>query len=55
MSIFFHSRATSPGTFSSPAVHEHVAGAGLVFEGHELLVTQLLAASVKAVRAVDAP
>lgn len=39
----------------SPAKHEHVAGAGVVFQGHELLQTQLLAASVETVRAVDAP
>lgn len=39
----------------SPAKHEHVAGAGVVFQGHKLLQTQLLAASVETVRAVDAP
>lgn len=39
----------------SPAKHEHVAGTGVIFEGHELLETQLFAASIEAIRAVNAP
>lgn len=36
----------------SPAEHEHVVGGGIVRQGYELLKTQLLTATVKAVRTV---
>lgn len=39
----------------SPTKHEHVAGTGVIFQGHKLLETQLFAPSVVAVRTVDTP
>ncbi|TNN83183.1 hypothetical protein EYF80_006516 [Liparis tanakae] len=37
------------------STHEYVAGTGVVLEGHDLLETQLLTASIEAIRAVNAP
>lgn len=38
----------------SPAMHEHIAGTWVIFQRHKLLETQLLAASIEAIRAVNA-
>ena len=40
---------------NSPAEHEHVAGAGVLRQWHQLLETQLFTAPVEAVSAVGAP
>lgn len=36
----------------SPAEHEHVVGGGIIWQGHELLKTELLTATIKPIRTV---